>query len=84
MNKETIEPKILSGVNIITITTLMFVYLKLTDSISWNWIFVLSPLIISEVYVIIMKTIIVYKANQLKKRMNDFANERAKKSNLHN
>lgn len=35
--------------------TLMFVYLKLTHSIEWNWAFIISPIIITIIGDAILK-----------------------------
>lgn len=40
-----------SGMGFISVLTLMFVVLKLTNNISWSWIWVLSPIWISLILI---------------------------------
>lgn len=54
------------GMGFISILTLIFIVLKLTNNISWSWIWVLSPIWISIVLITIMFAIILI-AGRIKK-----------------
>ena len=47
------------GMGFISILTLIFIVLKLTNNISWSWIWVLSPIWITAVILIIIFTVIM-------------------------
>ena len=55
-----------SGMGFISVLTLMFVVLKLTNNISWSWIWVLSPIWISIILMILIFGIILV-AGRIKK-----------------
>ena len=55
-----------SGMGFISVLTLMFVVLKLTNNISWSWIWVLSPIWISIILIILIFGIILV-AGRIKK-----------------
>ena len=48
-----------SGMGFISVLTLIFIVLKLTNNISWSWIWVLSPIWITAVLLIIIFAIIM-------------------------
>ena len=48
-----------SGMGFISVLTLMFVVLKLTNNISWSWIWVLSPIWISLILIALVFGIIL-------------------------
>ena len=56
-----------SGMGFISVLTLIFVVLKLTNNISWSWILVLSPIWISIILIIFIFGIILV-AGRIKKR----------------
>lgn len=56
-----------SGMGFISVLTLIFVVLKLTNNISWSWIWVLSPIWISIILIILIFGIILV-AGRIKKR----------------
>ena len=56
-----------SGIGFISVLTLMFVVLKLTNNISWSWIWVLSPIWISLILIALVFGIILV-IGRLKKR----------------
>ncbi len=56
-----------SGMGFISVLTLIFVVLKLTNNISWSWILVLSPIWISIILIILIFGIILV-AGRIKKR----------------
>lgn len=56
-----------SGMGFISVLTLIFVVLKLTNNISWSWILVLSPIWISIILIILIFGIILV-AGRTKKR----------------
>ena len=56
-----------SGMGFISVLTLMFVVLKLTNNISWSWIWVLSPIWISLILIALVFGIILV-IGRLKKR----------------
>lgn len=47
------------GMGFISVLTLIFVILKLTNNISWSWIWVLSPIWISIILIILIFGIIL-------------------------
>ncbi len=47
------------GMSFISVLTLIFMVLKLTNNISWSWIWVLSPIWISAILIILMLGIIL-------------------------
>ena len=47
-----------SGMGFISVLTLIFIVLKLTNNISWSWIWVLSPIWITTILLIIIFAII--------------------------
>ena len=55
-----------SGMGFISVLTLIFVVLKLTNNISWSWIWVLSPTWISIILIILIFGIILV-AGRIKK-----------------
>lgn len=55
-----------SGMGFISVLTLIFVVLKLTNNISWSWIWVLSPIWISIILMILIFGIILV-AGRIKK-----------------
>lgn len=55
-----------SGMGFISVLTLIFVVLKLTNNISWSWIWVLSPIWISIILIILIFGIILV-AGRIKK-----------------
>ena len=48
-----------SGMGFIGVLTLIFIVLKLTNNISWSWIWVLSPIWITTILLIIIFAIIM-------------------------
>lgn len=56
-----------SGMGFISVLTLIFIVLKLTNNISWSWIWVLSPIWISIILMILIFGIILV-AGRIKKR----------------
>ena len=48
-----------SGMGFISVLTLIFIVLKLTNNISWSWIWVLSPIWITAVLLIIIFSFIM-------------------------
>ena len=48
-----------SGMGFISVLTLIFILLKLTNNISWSWIWVLSPIWITTILLIIIFAIIM-------------------------
>lgn len=48
-----------SGMGVISVLTLIFIVLKLTNNISWSWIWVLSPIWITAVLLIIIFAVIM-------------------------
>ncbi len=48
-----------SGMGFISVLTLIFILLKLTNNISWSWIWVLSPIWITAVLLIIIFAVIM-------------------------
>ena len=55
-----------SGMGFISILTLIFIVLKLTNNINWQWIWILSPIWISMGLFIIIFSIIMI-AGRIKK-----------------
>ena len=55
-----------SGMGFISVLTLIFVVLKLTNNISWSWIWLLSPIWISIILMILIFGIILV-AGRIKK-----------------
>ena len=55
-----------SGMGFISVLTSIFVVLKLTNNISWSWIWVLSPIWISIILIILIFGIILV-AGRIKK-----------------
>lgn len=47
------------GIGFISVLTLIFIVLKLTNNISWSWIWVLSPIWIIADFVIVIFVIIM-------------------------
>ena len=47
------------GMGFISVLTLIFIVLKLTNNISWSWIWVLSPIWITVLLFILIFTIIL-------------------------
>ena len=47
------------GIGIVSVLTLVFVVLKLTELIDWSWVWVLSPIWISSLLWVISFTIIL-------------------------
>ena len=56
MNSKTVKS---GGMGFISILTLIFIVLKLTNNIDWSWLWVLSPLWISTILFIIILAIIM-------------------------
>lgn len=56
-----------SGLGIISVLTIIFIVLKLTNNIQWSWLWVLSPIWISGILIIIIFSIILL-IGKLKKR----------------
>ncbi len=50
------------GMSFISVLTLIFIVLKLTNIISWSWIWVLSPICISATLIILIFGIILVAA----------------------
>ena len=48
-----------SGLGIVSILTLIFIILKITNKISWSWIWVLSPIWVTFIFAIIIFVIIL-------------------------
>ena len=48
-----------SGIGFISALTLIFIVLKLTNNINWSWIWVLSPIWITVIFLIVIFTIIM-------------------------
>ena len=48
-----------SGLGIVSILTLIFIILKITNKITWSWIWVLSPIWITFIFAIIIFAIIL-------------------------
>lgn len=55
-----------SGMGFISVLTLIFVVLKLTNNIRWSWVWVLSPIWISTILIILIFGIILV-AGRIKK-----------------
>ena len=55
-----------SGMGFISVLSLIFIVLKLTNNISWSWIWVLSPIWISIILMILIFGIILV-AGRIKK-----------------
>ena len=55
-----------SGMGFISVLTLIFIVLELTNNISWSWIWVLSPIWISIILMILIFGIILV-AGRIKK-----------------
>lgn len=55
-----------SGMGFISVLTLIFIVLKLTNNINWSWVWVLSPIWISIILIILMFGIILV-AGRIKK-----------------
>ena len=56
-----------SGVGFIGLLTILFIALKLTNHISWSWVWVLSPLWITAVFVVVVAIIVTllgYRRNK--------------------
>ncbi len=47
------------GMGFISVLTLIFIVLKLTNNIKWSWIWVLSPIWISIILIVIIFAIIL-------------------------
>ena len=56
-----------SGMGFISVLTLIFIVLKLTNNISWSWVWVLSPIWISTILIILIFGIILV-SGRIKKR----------------
>lgn len=56
MNNKTVKS---GGMGVLSILTLIFIVLKLTNNIDWSWLWVLSPLWISTLLFIILFAIIM-------------------------
>lgn len=56
MSNKTVKS---GGMGFISILTLIFIVLKLTNNIDWSWLWVLSPLWISMLLFIILFAIIM-------------------------
>ncbi len=54
------------GIGFISVLTLIFIVLKLTNNISWSWIWVLSPIWILAILIILIFGIILV-AGKIKK-----------------
>lgn len=55
-----------SGMGFISVLTLIFIVLKLTNNINWSWVWVLSPIWISTILIILIFGIILV-AGRIKK-----------------
>ena len=47
------------GLGIVSVLTIVFIVLKLLGAIQWSWIWVLSPIWISDVIVIVVFSVIL-------------------------
>lgn len=54
------------GMGFISVLTLIFIVLKLTNNINWSWVWVLSPIWISTILIILIFGIILV-AGRIKK-----------------
>ena len=54
------------GLGFVSVLTLIFITLKLTDTIAWSWFWVLSPMWISALIAISAFGFIAYKMSNLK------------------
>lgn len=54
------------GLGFISVLTLIFITLKLTDTIAWSWLWVLSPMWISALIATAAFGFIAYKMSNLK------------------
>ena len=54
------------GLGFISVLTLIFITLKLTDTIAWSWLWVLSPMWISALLAIPALMFVAYKMSNLK------------------
>ena len=61
MSKETTSS---GGVGFAGLLTLVFIVLKLTNVITWSWLWVLSPIWISLIILIIVVAVILYSLNK--------------------
>jgi len=48
-----------SGMGIVSILTIIFIVLKITNKITWSWIWVLSPIWITFILVVIIFSIVL-------------------------
>ena len=48
-----------SGIGFISALILLFIVLRLTNNINWSWIWVLSPIWITVIFLIVIFTIIM-------------------------
>ena len=48
-----------SGMGIVSILTIIFIVLKITNKITWPWIWVLSPIWITFILVVIIFSIVL-------------------------
>ena len=55
------------GVGFIGLLTILFIALKFTKFIDWSWVWVLSPLWITAVFVVVVAFIITIKQYQSRK-----------------
>lgn len=58
-----------SGIGFISALTLIFIVLKLTNNINWSWIWVLSPIWITVIFLIVIFTIIMIGGRTKKRKM---------------
>ena len=58
-----------SGMGFISVLTLIFIVLKLTNNISWSWIWVLSPIWITAVLLIIIFAVIMIGGRSEERRV---------------
>lgn len=53
-----------SGIGFIGLLTILFIALKLCNVITWSWLWVLSPIWVSFLFIIILFLIIVFFINK--------------------
>ena len=58
------------GIGFVGLLTITFIVLKLTGVISWSWVWVLSPIWISELFFCVLLFVIVIIASIQKKKKN--------------
>ena len=52
------------GLGFVSVLTLIFITLKLTDTITWSWLWVLSPIWISVLLAITLTTVLLFSKSK--------------------